>query len=92
MIKKEFIWINDYSMHARPAGTLVSKASKFESSITIKVGSGVANAKGLFSLMGIGIKKGDRMSVCIEGPDEKEADLVITEFLTDGLASKVSEA
>ena len=63
MIKKEFLWTSEYGMHARPAGMLVSKASEFESNITISSGKGTASAKGLFSLMGLGIKQGGKISI-----------------------------
>lgn len=89
MIKKEFLWTSEYGMHARPAGMLVSKASEFESNITISSGKGTASAKGLFSLMGLGIKQGGKISITFEGADEEKASQSITDFLTDGFAEEL---
>ena len=83
MIKKEFLWTSEYGMHARPAGMLVSKASEFESNIVI------SSAKGLFSLMGLGVKKGSKLSITFEGTDEEKASQSITDFLKDGFAEEL---
>lgn len=89
MIKKEFLWTSEYGMHARPAGMLVSKASEFESNIVISSGKGTASAKGLFSLMGLGVKKGSKLSITFEGTDEEKASQSITNFLKDGFAEEL---
>lgn len=89
MIKKEFLWTSEYGMHARPAGMLVSKASEFESNITISSGKGTASAKGLFSLMGLGIKQGGKISITFEGADEEKASKSITDFLTESFAEEL---
>jgi len=89
MIKTEFIWISDYALHARPAGIIVSTASKFASNVVIETASSSANAKGLFSLMGLGLKKGEKVNLVVDGTDEVEAEKAISKFLLDGLASKV---
>lgn len=89
---KEFIWISDCSMHARPAGMTVSIASKFKSDISIETENNTANAKGLFSLMGLGVKKGDKIKLIINGEDESDAETSLSEFLIkEKLAKPVSE-
>ncbi len=88
MITKTFLWTGANGMHARPAGMLVNQSSKFESSITIETQKASSNAKGLFSIMGLGIKEGDKIKIIFEGPDESEAAETITKLLTENLASE----
>ncbi|MEG1441419.1 MAG: HPr family phosphocarrier protein [Oscillospiraceae bacterium] len=68
-------------IHARPAGLLVNLATKFTSDITITKGDDVADAKGIFSIMALGIKNGDEIKVSINGDDEQEALMQIQELL-----------
>lgn len=60
-------------IHARPAGLLVKRASGFSSKITIKTDKGTADAKRLFSIMGLGVKTGVTVEVIVEGADEEHA-------------------
>lgn len=88
MIKTEFTWVSDYPLHARPAGIIVSIASKFSSNVTLETNNSSANAKGLFSLMGLALKKGEKVTLSVDGSDEAEVEKAISKFLLDGLASK----
>lgn len=60
-------------IHARPAGLLVKAASEYNSDITVKKGEKTADAKKIFSLMGLSVKHGDTISVEISGEDESAA-------------------
>lgn len=60
-------------VHARPAGILVKEAERFESEITVENNGRIADAKRLFSLMGLGVKAGETVSVKISGDDEDTA-------------------
>ena len=60
-------------IHARPAGLLVKQVKALESTVTIeKDGKGV-NALKLMALMGLCVKKGDTVTVKVEGADEERA-------------------
>ncbi|MCL1997474.1 MAG: HPr family phosphocarrier protein [Turicibacter sp.] len=74
-----------YGMHARPAGNLVKLARTIDSQITITSKEKKGDAKKLFSLMELGIKKGDIVSVSVEGRDEDEAIKIIEEFFAENL-------
>ncbi len=89
MIKKEFIWISEYGLHARPAGKLVSIASELKSNIKLETSDQSADAKGLFGLMGLKLKKDEKFTLHIEGSDESKAQKIISEFLTENLAREV---
>ena len=68
-------------IHARPAGALVKEAKKFESRLSIAKGEKKGDLKKLFSIMGLGAKQGDALTVEAEGPDEAEAAAAMEAFL-----------
>ena len=79
---KEFKYVitDEVGIHARPAGLLVKKAKEFTSTITICKDDKSAKATALMKLMGMGIKKGDEVTVQVEGDDEEAAAAAIEEF------------
>ena len=72
-------------IHARPAGILVKEASKYKSDITVKHNDKVADAKRIFSVMGIGAKCGDILTITINGEDEIDAKANIENLLMEYL-------
>lgn len=85
---KEFNYTikDEVGIHARPAGLLVKEAEKFKSEIEIRTQSGnSADAKRLFPLMSLGVKKGDTVTVLIAGKDEDEAFSSIQSFFEENL-------
>lgn len=72
---KEFTYIikDELGLHARPAGLLVKLAKKFESIIELRKGDKSIQASQLLMLMGLGVKKGEEVSILIEGTDEDMA-------------------
>lgn len=73
-------------IHARPAGLLVKFSSSLKSDLEIKVQDGrVANPKKLFSVMGLGVKYGDKITVSVEGPNEVEEAKQLKRFFKDKL-------
>lgn len=86
MEKIEFNFNDEAGLHARPAGSLVKIASGFDSSVVMKKGGKCASAKGLFAVMGLSIKKGDKVEVEIEGEDETQAKEAIEKFLIENSA------
>ncbi|MBR0146040.1 MAG: HPr family phosphocarrier protein [Eubacterium sp.] len=84
---KEFKYVitDEVGIHARPAGLLVKKAKEFTSTITISKDDKSAKATALMKLMGMGIKKGDEVTVQVEGDDEEAAAAAIEAFLKENL-------
>lgn len=76
---------DEQGIHARPAGLLVKEASKYESAITISHNGKTGDAKKIFSVMGLGIKFGDQITVSAEGTDEDQAAPAINSFLKENL-------
>lgn len=72
-------------IHARPAGMLVKEASRFSSEIRVRCKGKEGDAKKILSLMGLAAKKGDRVEMIAEGPDEEEAIAVLGRFMEENL-------
>lgn len=76
---------DENGIHARPAGILVKKAAEYSSDITVTFSGKSASAKKLFSLMGLGIKKGSSIEVTVSGEDEEKAAADIQAFFMEKL-------
>jgi phosphocarrier protein HPr len=86
MIKKfEYVIKDECGIHARPAGLLVKQAKLFKSNITVIKGEESADAKKLFALMGLCVKKDDKVNVTADGPDEAEAIQAVEDFFNKNL-------
>jgi len=59
-------------IHARPAGILVKMLKQYKSSVTIFKGDKNCDMKKLLVLMGMGIKKGENVTIKIDGEDEEQ--------------------
>lgn len=66
-------------IHARPAGILVKSIAKAVSDVKIKKAGDdrVVNAKSIMAVMSLGVKKGNEVTVTVEGEDE---DTVIADL------------
>lgn len=81
MIEKEFIIENEAGLHARPAAELIKVADSFKSDIKIIKDCKTGNAKSLLSVLALGIFKGSKITVQINGPDEISALYRITKLI-----------
>jgi len=66
----EYTIKDENGVHARPAGLIVRKAQEYGFDIVIECKGKSASLKKLLSLMGMGIKKGDR--VIVRAPEGKD--------------------
>ncbi len=80
---KEFKYVitDEVGIHARPAGLLVKEAKKYTSEIIITKGDKSAKATSLMKLMGMGVVKGDEVTITVEGEDEDVAAAAIEAFM-----------
>lgn len=76
---------DELGIHARPAGMLVKEAGKWVSSITIRQDGKSADAKRVFSIMSLAVKKGHTVTVTVEGEDEEEAAKQMEAFFRENL-------
>lgn len=84
---KEFTYtIKDPAgIHARPAGILVKQAMAFKSTATVSKGEKSGDLKRIFSVMALGAKQGDTLTVKVEGSDEEQAAAAIETCLKEHL-------
>ncbi|WP_342264328.1 HPr family phosphocarrier protein [Spiroplasma endosymbiont of Clivina fossor] len=61
-------------MHARPAAIVVKEASKYQSTIKIKVNDREGNLKSIMNIMALGVKTGTEVEIEAIGTD---ADIAI---------------
>nr|WP_319489993.1 HPr family phosphocarrier protein [uncultured Caproiciproducens sp.] len=74
MMKFDILIRDALGIHARPAGALVKTAKSFSSVITLEKTDGkAADMKKLFDIMGLAVKKGDKVTVTASGADETAA-------------------
>ncbi len=81
----EYTITDPYGIHARPAGMLVKEAARFKSDITLEKDGRRADAKRIFSVMGLAVKAAQTVRVNISGPDENEAAGAVRYFLENNM-------
>lgn len=84
---KEFKYVvkAEEGLHARPAGLLVKKASSYQQQITIWKDDKSGDAKRLFSVMGLGVKAGEEVTVRVNGEDEERVIAEMELFFSENL-------
>ena len=80
-----YVITDEVGIHARPAGILVKEAKKYSSKVTINAGGKSADATRLMAIMGMGVKKGDEVTVSVEGDDEDTAVVEMEKFFKENL-------
>ena len=83
--------INDeLGIHARPAGMLAKEAKALgETVVSVTKGDKTVKASQLMKLMGLGVKKGDEITVSVDGGDEDAALNAMKAFFKDNFAAQV---
>lgn len=81
----EFTFENKNGLHARPAGELVNKVKQYSSVVTLEVPSlnKSASADKLFTLMGLGVQKGETVVVKLEGENAAQEKEELRSFLAE---------
>lgn len=72
-------------IHARPAGELVKAAKAFACSIKLTKDGKSGDCKKIFGIMGLGVKKGNEVTLTFEGDDEDAAYEAVSNFLQENL-------
>ncbi len=87
MAKFSYTITDEVGIHARPAGLLVKASTGFGSNISITNlrNSKTADAKKLFSVLGLEAKRGDMLEIEVSGSDEEEAGSFLEGFFKDNL-------
>lgn len=81
----EYTITDEVGIHARPAGLLAKKVKEYSSRVTVEKAGKSAEAQKLMALMGLGVKKGDTVTVTVEGDDEAVAAAELEAFFKENL-------
>ena len=83
--------INDeLGIHARPAGQLAKEAKALgDTVVSVTKGDKTVKASQLMKLMGLGVKKGDKVTVSVEGGDEAAALEAMKAFFKNNFAADI---
>ena len=81
----KYVVTDPEGLHARPAGLLVKKAAEFQSKIMIDKAGKAADAKRILGVMGLGVKKGEEVTITAEGEDEETAIVALEAFFKENL-------
>ena len=73
MITKKLTILNKLGLHARAAAKIVSTANEFESTIIITKDGKNADARSIMKLLMLSASQGSRISVEVDGVDQKDA-------------------
>lgn len=77
---------DELGIHARPAGQLAKLAKSFEPTVvSITKDTKTVKASQLMKLMGLAIKKGNEITITVEGEREEEAAAAMKKFLEETL-------
>lgn len=76
---------DEVGIHARPAGMLVNAAKATGCKVTVEKDGKSADACKLFSVMSLGIKCGDTVTVKVEGPNEENGVNLLEDFFKRNL-------
>ena len=85
MRRARFTVSNEIGLHARPAAMLVQVAQRFTAQIVVECRQHRADAKSIMGIMTLAARRGDVLSVIIDGPDAGEAMKAIREVLARAL-------
>ena len=85
MVSFTYVITDELGIHARPARLLIKETEKLESSVVICKGNRQADGKKIFSLMNLAAKKGDMLTVQVEGKNEAAEAEKIRAFLESNL-------
>jgi phosphocarrier protein len=72
---------NPNGLHARPASIFVQIANKFDSKVTLKKDNETVEGKSIIAILSLGINKGMKVKLVVEGNDAKEAFSELKSFL-----------
>lgn len=75
---------NAVGLHARPAAALVNAAKAYSSEIRLHREHRNVNAKSLISIMSLGVRQGDSVSLTALGPDAVEAVQALSALIVSG--------
>jgi len=77
----KYVITDELGIHARPAGLLVKKLAEFTGEVRIGNPKKMVDGKRIFSVMSLGMKQGDEMTLAFDGAGEDDAAANVEQFL-----------
>ncbi len=69
---REFVLLNKYGMHVRPAGLFAKVASRFNADVDVEKDGSVVSGKSIMALMTLEAVCGSKLRVTASGPQRHE--------------------
>lgn len=85
MLTFDYTIQDELGIHARPAGVLAKTAKQFESTVKVAKNGKAADVRRMMSVMGLGVKCGETVTVTVEGADEETAFAAVKAFFEENL-------
>ena len=85
MKELKYVITDNEGIHARPAGELIKAAKEFACAIRIQANGKTGDCKKIFTVMALGVKKGQEVTITFEGTDEDTACETIGKFMRENL-------
>ena len=85
MKELKYVITDNEGIHARPAGELIKAAKEFACDIRIQANGKTGDCKKIFTVMALGVKKGQEVTITFEGADEDTACETIGKFMRENL-------
>lgn len=82
MLSQTYTVIHPSGFHARPSKLFVQAATEFSCKVTLLKGTKKGNGKSSLGMLGLGIAKGDEVTLQVDGEREEEALQVLGAMLT----------
>lgn len=80
-----YVITDELGIHARPAGLLCKLVKSLDSVVTINKGENSVDASRVIALMGLGVKKGDELTISVDGGSEDANLSKLEEFFKENL-------
>jgi multiphosphoryl transfer protein len=90
--RREVRMQDPFGIHARPAGLLAECAKKFAATVTLEANGRSANARSSVSLMLLGVRHSDPITVTATGPDAEAAAAAIVRLIDSAAGAKPTMA
>jgi len=83
MVNFDYTIKEEMGLHARPAGVMVKKLKPYPCNVTVNCGERSADAKKMFALMAMGVKRGETVTVSIDGDGEEMLKEDLSKFFQE---------
>lgn len=81
MVKEVITLVAKEGFHARPASQFVKMASGYQSDVTLSFQENTVNGKSIMGILTLGAACGSEVILTVDGEDESEALVALTEFV-----------